>query len=399
VNVLYLSYDGALDPLGRSQVIPYLEGLSALGHRFDLITFEKQAQWAEIATRDAMARRLRDADIAWHPLRYHKRFSAGATSFDLGHARAVAGRLVKRRRIDLLHARSYPPAFVARLVARHHGLPYLFDMRGLYPEERVDGGIWPAGGTLFRVAKRAEASLLRDAAGVVTLTERSVPVVQSMMERAGSKASLDVIRTCVDLNRFAPAGVPTGQPVLAYLGSLGTWYLLDEMLRFAAAAAEHARARVRMIVNDEGGQLTPMLTAAGLTPDQVEIASVPYDRVPALLVDVTATFAFYRVAPSRVATAPTKVSESWAMGLPAAVNDGVGDAADLVRQEGAGVVVDPAAPASFPEHARALVAMGRDAAVRRRCRAVAERHFDMAEAARSYDRIYADMLSRPSMRR
>ena len=44
---LYLSYDGALDPLGRSQVVPYLEGLSGRGWRFDLVTFEKGERWRE----------------------------------------------------------------------------------------------------------------------------------------------------------------------------------------------------------------------------------------------------------------------------------------------------------------------------------------------------------------
>jgi len=40
-NILYLSYDGMTDPLGQSQVIPYLEGLSQEGYRFTLISFEK----------------------------------------------------------------------------------------------------------------------------------------------------------------------------------------------------------------------------------------------------------------------------------------------------------------------------------------------------------------------
>ena len=45
MNALYVSYDGALDPLGRSQVVPYLEGLAARGWRFDLVTFEEKAQF------------------------------------------------------------------------------------------------------------------------------------------------------------------------------------------------------------------------------------------------------------------------------------------------------------------------------------------------------------------
>jgi len=399
LNVLYLSYDGALDPLGGSQVVPYLEGLSALGHRFDLITFEKPTQWSKTTEREAMSRRLRQAGVAWHPLRYHKRFSVGATAFDLARARSLAGGLVKRRHIELIHARSYPPALVARSVGRRRGLPYLFDIRGFYPQERVDGGIWPPGGALFQAATRAETMLLRDAAGVITLTHKSVPLLRSMMERARSRASLEVIPTCVDLTRFQPSPVPARRPCLAYLGSLGTWYLIEEMLRFAAAGVRHAGARIRLIVNDPGDRLGPMLTSAGLSGTDVDVTSVPYDQVPAAMSDVTATFAFIQPAPSKVASAATKVSESWAMGLPVAVNDGVGDAADLVRDDGLGIVVDPAATASFPERAQELVALGADDATRRRCRATAEQRFDIATAARTYDRVYSEVTARPGQRR
>jgi len=168
---------------------------------------------------------------------------------------------------------------------------------------------------------------------------------------------------------------------------------------FAAAGVRHAGARIRLIVNDPGDRLGPMLTSAGLSGTDVDVTSVPYDQVPAAMSDVTATFAFIQPAPSKVASAATKVSESWAMGLPVAVNDGVGDAADLVRDDGLGIVVDPAATASFPERAQELVALGADDATRRRCRATAEQRFDIATAARTYDRVYSEVTVRPGQRR
>src|SRR5207245_1606283 len=106
---------------------------------------------------------------------------------------------------------------------------YLFDMRGLYAEERTDGGLWPAGGWRYRVVKRLERSFLRDAASVVTLTRASVPVVQKRMSAVGSSASLTVIPTSVDLQRFKPGPKRAGPFTLSYAGSIGTWYLLDEM--------------------------------------------------------------------------------------------------------------------------------------------------------------------------
>ena len=45
MKVVYVSYDGALDPLGSSQVRPYLEGLAGRGVALSLVSFEKPARW------------------------------------------------------------------------------------------------------------------------------------------------------------------------------------------------------------------------------------------------------------------------------------------------------------------------------------------------------------------
>src|SRR5262245_48131003 len=41
LRVIYVSYDGALDPLGASQVVPYLLGLAERGVAVTLVSFEK----------------------------------------------------------------------------------------------------------------------------------------------------------------------------------------------------------------------------------------------------------------------------------------------------------------------------------------------------------------------
>jgi hypothetical protein len=41
MNVIYISYDGMTDPLGQSQVIPYLIGLTKKGHNISIISCEK----------------------------------------------------------------------------------------------------------------------------------------------------------------------------------------------------------------------------------------------------------------------------------------------------------------------------------------------------------------------
>ena len=47
MKVLYLTYDGLTDPLGQSQILPYLKMLSTKGAEISIISFEKKQRFAE----------------------------------------------------------------------------------------------------------------------------------------------------------------------------------------------------------------------------------------------------------------------------------------------------------------------------------------------------------------
>src|SRR5690348_11149221 len=140
-GVLYISYDGMLEPLGQSQVLAYLRQL-AQGRPIHLISFEKAQDWHRSAERERVAKDLARADIDWHPLRYHKWPSAIATAWDIGCATLLGIWLVLRYQLRIVHARSYVPSVAAVAIKGVTGAKYLFDMRGFWADERVDGGLW-----------------------------------------------------------------------------------------------------------------------------------------------------------------------------------------------------------------------------------------------------------------
>lgn len=393
-RVLYVSYDGALDPLGRSQVVPYVEGLAARGHRFHLMTFEKPLRWNDASARGAMQERLARSEIRWHPLPYHKSPPVAGTAWDLAAGVRRATRIRAEHGLDLVHARSYPSTLIAHAMRSRHGTPYLFDMRGFYPEERVDGGLWAPAGPLFQVAKRLEAMFLRDAGGVVTLTEASLPVLGGLMERSGSRAPVRVIPTSVDLERFAPAPARREEFTLAYFGSIGTWYLLDEMLVLGRAFLDAVpRGRLLFVVNSEGAEVAERARSAGIPQDRLEIRSVPHEEVPAAVSGAHATFFLIKPAPSKVSSAATKFGESLALGIPVLVNRGVGDSARVVEQEGVGAVVEAFHPAAYRDAVERLMALAREPGVAARCRAAAEGRYDLAKAVDAYDALYRAILA------
>jgi glycosyltransferase involved in cell wall biosynthesis len=390
--VLYVTYDGALDPLGQSQVVPYIEGLAALGYRFHLISFEKPARWAPAEPKAALRRRLEASGIRWHPLAYRKRPPVLGTALDLAQGVAAAARIHAEDPLSLVHARSYPSALIALRLHRKAGVPFLFDMRGFYPEERLDGGLWSRSGGTYQVVKRLERDFLHEAAGVVTLTEASLPILSGELERAGGRGPIRVIPTSVSLERFQAPPPPAEPFTLAYFGSLGTWYLLHEMLRLGRAVLDEVPgSRLLFVVNEGQETLRSEAEALGIPADRLDTASVSHDAIPSALQAAHATFFLIRPGGSKIASAATKFGESMALGRPVAANRGVGDTADVLDREGVGVVVERFHEDEYRRVARELARVARRDGIGTRCREVAGALYSMEGAVASYAALYRDM--------
>ena len=119
VRVIYVSYDGALDPLGASQVVPYLLGLAEGGVAVTLVSFEKPATWAQMQTRDTLRHRLEGHGIRWRPLRYHKRPRLAGTLRDIIAGCRAITREASRFGPTLVHCRGD----IATIMARWAHLP------------------------------------------------------------------------------------------------------------------------------------------------------------------------------------------------------------------------------------------------------------------------------------
>src|SRR4051812_48734644 len=245
---LFVTYDGLLSPLGQSQMLPYLRGLRAHGHAISILSFERPAG----ATAEAQAplrAALEKEDIRWVALRYHKSPTVPATAFDVLQGAVATRWLLGRDDVQLVHTRSYVPALMALMVLGRR--KFVFDMRGFWADERIDGNIWPrprpVHKTLYRLAKGLERWALRRADHVVILTHAAARLLGDIPGVQQPLPPVSVIPTCVDLDRFRVAedvaasrralGLPSGR-ILVYQGSVGTWYLMPEMVAFVRRAKE-----------------------------------------------------------------------------------------------------------------------------------------------------------------
>jgi glycosyltransferase involved in cell wall biosynthesis len=407
-RVLFVSYNSLIEPLGPSQILPYVCGLGTT-YEMTVLSFEKPVRSAEEDARDRAAteQRLAALGIRWIQLPYHKRPSLPATMYDI---RAGIARIVREHRaapFDLLHARGYVPSAIALGVKRRTGIPFLFDIRGLQAEEYADAGHWDPNGLKFRLTKWVEQRALAAADGIVTLTEAIRPILRQFPGVA-SRPSLPpwaVIPSCVDLDRFrfdaanrdrVRRELGLGErPVLVYSGSVGTWYLVDEMIAFYQVARERWPGLFFLaIVNRAPEEFAAALRAKGVADGDFRVTWARHDEVAAYLSAADAGIAFIRPCLSKLSSSPTKYAEYLACGLPLVANAGVGDVDVLLGPDGPGALVATQTREQYAAAADRLRMLA-TAANRSRWRAAAEREFSTTgRALPAYRALYSRIAAR-----
>ncbi|HTN24535.1 MAG TPA: methyltransferase domain-containing protein [Solirubrobacteraceae bacterium] len=369
-HVVYVSYDGAGEPLGRSQVLAYLRGLAA-DHRITLISFEKDG--TDVATLGA---ELAAHGIEWVALRYHRRPPVLSTALDVLRGQRALARLVRDEPPDIVHVRSDVAALIAYLARRRTRAPMLFDIRGFWADERVEGGLWPRDGALYRLARSCEQRFYKHAAAVVTLTEASVDRIRA--QTGDREIPVEVIPTCVDHAPYAASMPRAGGPHAVWSGSIGTWYRFDLAPRLAAVLEMPLTVLTR--------QVEDARAALGDVP--AEVRTVAAGAMPAELHAGDVGLCLILSSPSKQASAPTRFAEYLAAGMPVAVTPGVGDLDALVEAHEIGVVLRGEDDKALREAAARLRALAADPAARARCRQLAKERFDLAAGTRDYAEIY-----------
>lgn len=405
-RVLFVSYNGMLDPLGQSQVIPYLRELAKRGVTFTLLSFERAKAYTPEGVRQCaqLREKLQAQGIEWHWLRYHQRPSVPATIYDVLAGIRYASKLVRRNRIEMVHARGHIPATIGLALKRRFGLKMIFDLRGLMAEEYVDAEHWQEGGVPYRLTKATERRILAATDGIVTLTERIWPIIREWPGLRGRDVVHEVIPCCTDLSLFRFSDEDRerrrrelglgDQFTVVYSGSLDGWYLTEKMVDFFAALLKgNQDAHLLWLTNGSPERVRQLMQSRQVETKNFSVLSVASAEVPSYLAAADAGLAFIKRCISKLASSPTKNGEYLACGLPLVINAGVGDSDALINDWKAGVLIEEFTDAEFAAAGHAIEAMAAQPEVREKARSVAEQLFDLDTiGARRYVSLYERVL-------
>jgi glycosyltransferase involved in cell wall biosynthesis len=394
------------DPLGSSQVIPYLRGLARKGHEFTLISCEKPERLK--AHRARIEAVMSEAGIDWHPITYHKKPPILSTLWDLNQMKRLAFALAVKKKIQLVHCRSYIPSLVGLQLKRKLGLRFLFDMRGFWADERVDGALWnlksPHYRLVYRYFKKMESCFLKESDQTISLTHAGKNEMKRWGLPISAQERITVIPCCADLAHFdrtrigeseraqwrSELKLESGDFVVSYLGSLGTWYLLDEMLDFfKTLKGVRSDVKLLFITPDEPRLIFEAAARQGISSDSLRIREATRVEVPGLLAVSNLGLFFIRPSYSKISSSPTKMAELLAMGVPIVTNTGVGDSDWLSEKFSVGSLVK-----SFDEGEYRRVAGTISALVKippTEIRAAAQEYFSLESGIEAYHKLYSAM--------
>jgi len=400
---LYICYFGVREPLVQTQVIPYLRELVKGGHEIILLTFEPSSRTGTHGAQDETKANLSEQGIQWYSLKYHKRFSVVATAYDIFRGAAFIRSMIGDKDLNILHGRSHVSTLMgalARSFSRRKP-KLLFDIRGFFPEEYTDAGIWPENGWLYRATKRVEEWLLKTADGFVVLTERAREILFTESKETGYDRlgrPIEVIPCCVDLSRFSSVNTETRATVrellgindrytVAYVGAFGGWYLTEETADFFGTVKKTIPNAFAMVLTQSKPEMIePLLRARGYENEDFLITRVPPAEIPAYLGGADAAVSFIKNCYSKQASSPTKNAEYLACGLPIVANSGIGDVNSLIDENKVGALIESFTPEAYRN---SILAVRELNGIGSHCREVSRREFDLASVGGDrYRRIY-----------
>ena len=342
-HIVYLSYDGISDPLGQSQILPYIFGISKVNeYKLTIISFEKPHNLNKLKSN--ISKNLIASNIDWIYLKYTKTPPIISTLIDLYKLNTALIKLIKNNSIDLIHARSYITSIIALRFKKTNKIPFIFDMRGLYADERIDGKIWNKNHFIFKYVykyfKIKEHQFLQLSNHTISLTKSGKKEIQSW--ELPNLSPITIIPCCTDETLFKKENIKDirnelnikeSDFIISYIGSIGTWYMIDEMLDFFKILLQKKpNSKFLFITKENPDKIFEKSFKKNISKNSILIEASSREMMPSYI--GLSDFSIFFILPfySKKASSPTKMGEIMNLGIPIICNSGVGDVDEVMER-------------------------------------------------------------------
>jgi len=295
---------------------------------------------------------------------------------------ALLGRLTGRAP-DLILASSpqLPAAFTCLWIARLSGIPFVLEVRDLWPQVLIDQGGQSPESPMVRLLGWMERQLYSQAHTVVVLAQGTERYVR---ERGARRTAW--LPNGPDLELFAPQSLPPDQPTFTvlYAGAHGDANALENVIE-AARRLEHSNSPVRFQFIGDGPEKHALIQLAAGLKTVVFEDPIPKAEIPSRMAKADAILLSLRDVPLfRFGVSPNKLYDAYAIGRPV-ITTVAGSINAEVETLRLGVTAEPGSP---PALADAILRLAKTPRAERE--AMAERAIQLAHSTYSRQRINAE---------
>ena len=227
---------------------------------------------------------------------------------------ALLGRLVGRAPdVMLASSPQLPAAFTCFWIARLTGIPFVLEVRDLWPQVLIDQGGRSPHSSLVRLLAWMERQVYRHASTVVVLAQGAEPFVR---ERGAWQTAW--LPNGPDLALFTPRPLLADRPVFTvlYAGAHGDANALENVIA-AARLLEQRRVPVRIRFVGDGPEKQSLIYLAEDLKSVSFEAPVPKAQIPDLMAEADAILLSLKDVPLfRYGVSPNKLYDAYALGRP-----------------------------------------------------------------------------------
>lgn len=405
-QIVYVSFDGLLQPLGWAQVAQPVMRLARRGYRYQIVSLERSH---DLAKREVVSRvrdQLLDAGVAWDPQAYASSGTRSSVAHNLRATFAATRRAVRAQSTALLHARSYPAALVADAVRSTEGTDYIFDTRGYWIDERRDEGRWFTRPALYRGGKLLERRLFARCVAAVNLTDlATTDVRKGQFGPWPADKSAVTIPTCADYAAFqlpksktaARARILpslTERLLIGYVGSINASYLVPEAFDLFGRMLRRRPDAHLLCATHQSDEARAIATAAGIPTSAITVQSFAHEQMPALLAALDWGLLLLAERFSKRASMPTKLAEFFATGVRPIAYGCNEEVSGWVDRAGTGFVLPDTGEASLNAAAERIATSQCTERTLREGRERTREHFDLQGGVDRYDHLLSALICR-----
>lgn len=391
-NILVITYWSFADALVQTYTLPYLKimlGSLPPGSNIYLVTLEKKSgPGATVEGYPAIT------NLPFHYMPFG--FLASIAWF---RNILTLRNVVKRYRIDFIHAFCTPAGMIGYLLSCISGKPLILDSYEPHAEAMVENGEWKKNSKGFKILfyfekkqSRHAKHIIAAAPGMDTYAREKYGVVLKSMQVKPACVDLDKFRLQDRKDRALLEELQLQDKIVSiYAGKFGGIYLKEEVFEFYKACYQlwGNRFAALILTSHSAGEIESMAHKAGLPLQLFRIKFVPHAQIPRYMGLGDFAITPVKPVPTKRYCTPIKNGEYWAMGLPVVITRDISVDSSLIENNNAGYVLKDLSPKEYRLAAEKINALLAEKELALKIRGLAERyrHYDSARA--TYAVVYA----------